>query len=195
MAAKVEIYLDVQCWLNPYCIFQLIAASPETIIISKIDNWSWENELRLGATADIQRVVDNGRIVLIDSFDKNYGNIGLSIERSGQSYLYSLWFDTYLMEFLDSSVITRENVGFYRKIYSRFSDLVCGTNLDFRYLAIGSEAVLKSDADINEMIFSSSGIAAWIINKSHFLISEHIPYSCKYIDAINAYLLENRKDF
>lgn len=190
MGAKFEIFLEVKDWIEPQTVCQIIADDTRILKITQIDNWSWENECRLPTDVCIRERIDANKIVILDLYHSRYGNIGISVELERKNYSYSLWFDTDQMEYLASNIVTRSNAAFYQQICRRFSDFILRTGIRYRFLAVGSEAVLESKSDMRETIFNSAGIAVWIVVGDAFSESFRGSYLVRSIPSIDGYLLE-----
>lgn len=134
-------------------------------MIWSIDDWSWKNQREVQAISDVERMLDEGKIIVI-SFETNYWkDMGMYIEKEGE-YIYTLWFNTEGVPELDSDTVNEGNIKYYEKACRILKELITAYSIDFRAIAIGVESDVQYCGDIEKMMKDSYNVVVWILNKN-----------------------------
>lgn len=134
-------------------------------MIWSIDDWSWKNQREVQVISDVERMLDEGKIIVI-SFETNYWkDMGMYIEKEGE-YIYALWFNTEGVPELDSDTVNEGNIKYYEKACRILKELITAYSIDFRAIAIGVESDVQYCGDIEKMMKDSYNVVAWILNKN-----------------------------
>lgn len=66
-----------------------------------IDDWEWRNQQELRTFSDIERRLDEGKIIVVNFETDQWKDMGMYIEKE-KEYIYSLWINTEGVPELDS---------------------------------------------------------------------------------------------
>ncbi len=133
--------------------------------VSCIDNWMWENQTELKDNADIERYLNNKKIIVINLKSFKFNDMGIYIEKINDEYIYNIWINTEGYPELDSDVLNPNNFDFFKKLYNILSQILREQNIQYKILAIGTEILFFYDKDINSIFMKSKNVISWIINR------------------------------
>lgn len=133
--------------------------------VSCIDNWMWENQTELEDDADIERYLNNKKIIVINLKSFKFNDMGIYIEKINDEYIYNIWINTEGYPELDSDVLNPNNFDFFKKLYNILSQILREQNIQYKILAIGTEILFFYDKDINSIFMKSKNVISWIINR------------------------------
>ena len=136
-----------------------------------IDDWEWRNQQELRTFSDIERRLDEGKIIAVNFETDQWKDMGMYIEKE-KEYIYSLWINTEGVPELDSDMINEGNIGYYEKACRILEELISEYHIEFRVIAIGVECDVQYHEDIEKMMHDSRGVTMWIFNKNGTIESE-----------------------
>lgn len=156
-----------------------------------IDDWAWTNQREVQGFLDMERRLEEGKIIVIYIESNKWKNVGLYIEKEEEEYIYTLWFNTEGIPELDSSKINNSNIKYYKRAYSVLEELIVKYNINFRIIAIGVESDVSYCDNLKKMISDSYNVVVWIINKNEKFKEPILNYKKRVEDAMNAIVYEN----
>lgn len=134
--------------------------------ILSIDNWEWQNQHSLKHISEINKTLNDKKIIVVDIESKLYQSTGLYIEKEKENvFLYNFWINTEGFPELDDDSINKNNVLQYLHAYQIIGKLLKKQQIDFKVIAIGVEGDIQYSDNIKNMINYSQNITAWIIHQ------------------------------
>ncbi len=131
--------------------------------IEVIDNWQYENEqtIRKNELNQIQRLISEGKIILIEGQINLMHQFGISLSITDQdNFNIEFWISTKGVEELDSNYITNANAHIYNFLVEKLTKIL---NKDYLvFCGIGSETIVSCN-EIDEVdLNKSKNICMWI---------------------------------
>ena len=167
MAEVIEINLICEDILSHEILFSFIHKQAEidysSRVIEVMDNWEYENTYVANSKEDLNNI-NNGKIVCITE-KANEGYVGLNIEKVGDKFCYTIWFN----------LEKYESESDYYQLIKAFITFVQQRVVNkFTLCAIGKEVVFDFQGDYNTLLKNAHNIDIWIYKSALFdLEKEH----------------------
>lgn len=187
MAATWDFYFICTA---PIALEKLLSEQAIRSIIC-IDNWEWPNQHSLRHISEINKTLNDKKIIVIDIESKLYQSAGLYIEKEKENvFIYNFWINTEGFPELDSDSINKNNASQYLHAYQTIGKLLKKLQIDFKAIAIGVESSIQYNDDMGNMINHSKNITAWIVpqNTGTGLTIENYPK--KTMGGLAAFIFE-----
>ena len=113
----------------------------ELVAISVIDDWGWSNQRELSTVSEIEKNLEEGKIIAISLKSSLWESLGMYVEKADK-YIYTLWINTEGFPELDSDEVRDENVYHYNQAYYFLKKLMEQYHFEFDVIAIGLEGKL-----------------------------------------------------
>ena len=152
-----------------------------------MDNWNWENIRFIYDIANYGKVLEKGKIVVVNLKSNKLKDLGIYIVKTEKEYVYNLWINTEGYPELDADVISFDNERFYKKTYYTLGEIIKKLKIKLKTVSIGMEAELEYDENIYKIIERSDNMVVWIVedgvNLDHML-HNYIKSKAEEMDAV-----------
>lgn len=160
--------------------------------INSIENWGWDNEQQIDALNQVTEVIKENKIIVINFISSLFKDLGLYIEKTDNSYLYTFWINTEGYPELDCDTVNSYNKKYYEIIYRVISKLNNESLKSIKVIGIGLETNFCSTGTLQNIIQNSRNIVVWILN-SDSNIKKLESYQIKAINSTSKILFEKIK--
>ena len=160
----------------------------ELISISAIDDWEWNNQRELDTFREIEKNLEEGKIIIISLKSSLWESLGMYIEKVDR-YIYTLWINTEGVPELDLDEVCNKNIHYYDRAYHFLKKMMEQYHFKFDAIAIGLEGKLCYNDDIYQMVNDSENIVAWIMDKKK--VCSLKSYRKRVIDCLDAVVFEH----
>ena len=159
--------------------------------IASIDNWEWQNQHSLNHISEINKILNKGKIVIVDIELNPYKSAGLYIQKEKENvFIYNFWTNIEGFPELDSDTTNKDNSRQYLHAYQIIGKLLKKHEIDFKVIAIGVESDIQYSDDIKDMISRSKNIAVWILHQNIGMDLTIENYHKKTIGELAAFIFE-----
>ena len=135
-----------------------------------MDNWNWENIRFIYDIANYGKVLEKGKIVVVNLKSNKLKDLGIYIVKTEKEY-----------------VISFDNERFYKKTYYTLGEIIKKLKIKLKTVSIGMEAELEYDENIYKIIERSDNMVVWIVedgvNLDHML-HNYIKSKAEEMDAV-----------
>ncbi len=131
--------------------------------IFSMDNWLWENRQEIHDLSEIDKLLQDQKILVVNADVYPFKDSGFYIEKSGNKYIYDFWINTEGSPELDSDSINPRNKCFFEKLENTIVQFVTKYISVFELLSIGNETVFKFKGNIEDTVRETAGAFVWMI--------------------------------
>lgn len=170
---------ETQLYIKHYksnLIEELIAFGVNNLKIKLIDNWQYENETQVNDLTDIERYVNNGKIIILEGKYKDL-NCGCFVSKLADCcFECDIWVSTKIDSGLNDEYINEHNSYIYDMIIDMLKKLV--TPHEFICCISGIEMSVEYSNDINQIMNNSTGILQ-IVYSCNNIMSNNLSLNVK----------------
>lgn len=169
MAAVMEIHLVCDRLLDMEPAMQVLNTSGLKAVVKEqfyIDDWTWENEHRLDKMSNLDEFLTQGKIITIKFVTNKYKDMGITIERGYNQYIYNMWINTEGFPYLDVNQVYAGNADHFAQVYQILGKIIRSQRITFTLVAIGVESIFEYRGNIADTMQSAKNITTWIFDKS-----------------------------
>lgn len=166
MAAVININCVLRGIADTVGILQELKNDRLGVIIEKIfsmDNWRWENQQEIHDLSEIDKLLQDQKILVVNADVYPFKDSGIYIEKSGNKYIYDFWINTEGFPELDSDSINPRNKCFFDKLENIIVQFVTKYISLFELLSIGNETVFRYKGNIEDTVRETAGAFVWML--------------------------------
>lgn len=165
MGATIDLNIISKVNLKVEKIIQLMSQkfkfNIEIANIEIIDDWEYQNMVKVLDISKIQRYVEEHKIANIEFIISGKYRAGCQIEKIDAGYETCIWIDTVNISYLDCDAINDGNSFFY----SELINLILASVKEYEIIvaSIGVETAVEYSENILDMVNKSNNVIVWLI--------------------------------